>query len=284
MGAKARAWLNRSVLVLSVVAGGAVVIALPIALWSKVVVLLVAAAVGTAIAFRQIPAFDPQGRVHWRLPRQSERTCAITFDDGPSAETPQGVEILRRYGVKATFFVLSSNAKRHPEALYLILGETHPVVRRREGETYRESLQDMVREFGLQYNVQLIDKYLDFDELVAYLQATDIYLTPYLNPVQIVSGTLAYAVGCGKAIVSTPYLYAEELLAYNRGFLCKFRDVASIAENLNSLLDDPSLRRATERRAYRFGRQMTWPRVAIEYGRLFAELSPSDGAELVGSA
>ena len=186
--------------------------------------------------------------------------------------------INRGKGLEFAIEAMRAVVKRHPEALYLILGETHPVVRRREGETYRESLQDMVREFGLQYNVQLID------ELVAYLQATDIYLTPYLNPVQIVSGTLAYAVGCGKAIVSTPYLYAEELLAYNRGFLCKFRDVGSIAENLNSLLDDPSLRRATERRAYRFGRQMTWPRVAIEYGRLFAELSPSDGAELVGSA
>lgn len=191
--------------------------------------------------------------------------------------------INRGKGLEFAIEAMRAVVKRHPEALYLILGETHPVVRRREGETYRESLQDMVRDFGLQYNVQLIDKYLDFDELVAYLQATDIYLTPYLNPVQIVSGTLAYAVGCGKAIVSTPYLYAEELLAYNRGFLCKFRDVGSIAENLNSLLDDPSLRRATERRAYRFGRQMTWPRVAVEYGRLFAELSPSDGAELVGS-
>ena len=114
--------------------------------------------------------------------------------------------------------------KRHPETLYLILGETHPVVRRHEGESYRESLTSMVREYGLHYNVQLVDKYLDFDEVVSYLAATDIYLTPYLNPAQIVSGTLAYAVGCGKAIVSTPYLYAQELLAHNRGFLCEFRD------------------------------------------------------------
>ena len=127
MGAKARAWLNRTVLVLCVVVGVAVVIALPIALAIKLLALLVAAAVGTAIAFRQIPAFDPQGRVHWRLPRQSERTCAITFDDGPSAETPQVVEILRRYGVKATFFVLSSNAKRHPEALRALAAHGHTV-------------------------------------------------------------------------------------------------------------------------------------------------------------
>jgi glycosyltransferase involved in cell wall biosynthesis len=124
---------------------------------------------------------------------------------------------------------------------------------------------------------------LEFDELVGYLEATDIYLTPYLNPTQIVSGTLAYAVGCGKAIVSTPYLYAQELLAHNRGFLCMFRDAKSIADLTGALLDDDALRRATERRAYRFGRQMTWPHVAVEYGRLFAELAPPE-LELVHSA
>src|SRR6185437_10420058 len=120
----------------------------------------------------------------------------------------------------------------------------------------------------------LVDKYLDFDELVTYLAATDIYLTPYLNPVQIVSGTLAYAVGCGKAVVSTPYLYAEELLAHGRGFLVNFRDHVSIASTLNALLGDRDLRASTERRAYRFGRQMTWPNVAHEYGALFASLLP----------
>ena len=94
--------------------------------------------------------------------------------------------------------------KTHPEALYLVLGQTHPVVRRQEGESYRESLVETVERFGLRNNVQFVDRYLDFPELVEYLQATDIYLTPYLNPVQIVSGTLAYAIGMGKAIVSTP--------------------------------------------------------------------------------
>jgi polysaccharide biosynthesis protein PslF len=157
-------------------------------------------------------------------------------------------------------------------------------VRRQEGESYRESLHAMVHEYGLHYNVQLVDKYLDFDEVVSYLAATDIYLTPYLNPAQIVSGTLAYAVGCGKAIVSTPYLYAQELLAHNRGFLCDFRDAASITQRLNMLLDDPALRRATERRAYRFGRQMTWPHVAAAYGELFSELVPRGPLELVTSA
>lgn len=191
--------------------------------------------------------------------------------------------INRGKGLEYAIEAMRDVVRRHPETLYLILGETHPVVRRQEGESYRESLQQMVRDYGLQHNVQLIDKYLDFDELVSYLEATDIYLTPYLNPTQIVSGTLAYAVGCGKAIVSTPYLYAQEVLANHRGFLCSFRDAKSISQLVNALLDDSALRRATERRAYRFGRQMTWPHVAAEYGKLFAELAPQE-LELIHSA
>ncbi len=192
--------------------------------------------------------------------------------------------INRGKGLEYAIEAMRAVVKRHPEALYLILGETHPVVRRREGESYRESLQELIREYGLQHNVQLVDKYLDFDELVSYLEATDIYLTPYLNPVQIVSGTLAYAMGCGKAIVSTPYLYARELLEHHRGLLCEFRDAASIARQLNVFLDDAALRRATERRAYRFGRQMTWSNLAREYGQLFASLVPPTEMALVTSA
>jgi glycosyltransferase involved in cell wall biosynthesis len=183
--------------------------------------------------------------------------------------------INRGKGLEYAIAAMRDVARRHPEALYLILGETHPGIRRREGESYRESLHDLIRDYGLEDNVKLVNRYLEFDELVSYLAATDIYLTPYLNPVQIVSGTLAYAVGCGKAIVSTPYLYAKELLAHGRGFLCGFRDARSIADLVGLLLDDPALRRSTERRAYRFGRQMTWPHVAYEYGRLFADLVPS---------
>ena len=192
--------------------------------------------------------------------------------------------INRGKGLEYAIEAMRDVVKRHPDTLYLILGETHPVVRRQEGESYRESLQQLVRDYSLQNNVHLIDKYLDFDELVSYLEATDIYLTPYLNPTQIVSGTLAYAVGCGKAIVSTPYLYAQEVLANHRGFLCNFRDAKSIAEIVTALLDDPALRRSTERRAYRFGRQMTWPHVAVDYGNLFAELAPQQELELIHSA
>ena len=182
--------------------------------------------------------------------------------------------INRGKGLEFAIEAMRDVAAAHPEALYLILGQTHPVVRRNEGEVYRESLEKLVAQYGLERNVRLVDRYLGFDELVQYLQATDIYLTPYLNPVQIVSGTLAYAVGLGKAIVSTPYLYAEELLAHGRGFLVQFRDAASIARTMNALFDDRDLRSSTERRAYRFGRRMTWPHVAHEYGGLFASLLP----------
>ena len=188
--------------------------------------------------------------------------------------------INRGKGLEFAIQAMREVVKTHPEALYLILGETHPTIRKREGEEYRESLQAMVKEYGLERNVTLVNKFLEFDELVNYLAATDIYLTPYLNPVQIVSGTLAYAMGCGKAIVSTPYLYASEVRAHHRGFLCEFRDAASIAVTVNALLDDPDLRRSTERRAYKFGRQMTWPNVSLAYGELFAALIPEHRLEL----
>ncbi len=218
------------------------------------------------------------------VPFQDTHAAKASFGIGQRTVISTFGLISRGKGLEYAIEAMRGVVKRHPETLYLILGETHPVVRRREGESYRESLHAMVQDYGLHYNVQLVDKYLDFDEVVSYLSATDIYLTPYLNPAQIVSGTLAYAVGCGKAIVSTPYLYAEELLAHGRGFLCDFRDSASITRWLNMLLDDPSLRRATERRAYRFGRQMTWPHVAAEYGALFSELCPGQPRELVPSA
>jgi len=175
------------------------------------------------------------------------------------------------YAIEAMQAVVAS----HPEALYMILGQTHPVVRRNEGESYRRALEAEIAANGLSDNVVLVDKYLSFDEVISYLAATDVYLTPYLNPRQIVSGTLAYAVGCGKAIVSTAYLYAEELLANGRGFIVPFRDASAIATTLVALLDDPALREATERRAYKFGRRMTWPHVAQAYGALFAEMLPA---------
>lgn len=187
--------------------------------------------------------------------------------------------ISRGKGLEYAIAAMGAVAQLHPETLYLILGQTHPVVRRNEGESYRRELEASIAANGLADNVKLVDKYLDYDELITYLSASDMYLTPYLNPVQIVSGTLAYAIGCGKAVVSTPYLYAQELLANGRGFMVPFRDASAIATTLVALLDDPELRETTQRRAYKFGRRMTWPNVAHGYGELFTELLPESRRE-----
>jgi glycosyltransferase involved in cell wall biosynthesis len=208
------------------------------------------------------------------VPFRSTEVAKAAFGVGQRTIISTFGLISRGKGLEYAIEAMRGVVKRHPEALYLILGETHPAVRRNEGETYRESLVAKIAECGLQNHVALVDKYLEFEELMNYLGATDIYVTPYLNPVQIVSGTLAYAVGAGKAIVSTPYLYAQELLAERRGFLVPFRDATALADRLAALLDDPWLCRATERRAYRFGRQMTWPHVAQDYGTLFADVLP----------
>lgn len=127
MGAKARAWLNRGSLVLAVGIGVWIVLVLPIAAWVKAMILAVALVVGGVAAFRLIPAFDPLGRIRWRLPSRGERVCAISFDDGPSAETPRVLEILARHQVKATFFVLADNARRHPEVLRSVAAQGHTV-------------------------------------------------------------------------------------------------------------------------------------------------------------
>ena len=128
MGAKALAWVKRGLAVLAIVAGVGLILWLPvIAALGKAAILVTAALIGGRVAFKEIPAFDPLGRVHWRLPRRAERACAITFDDGPSAGTMRVVEILERHQVKATFFVLAANARRHPEVLRLVAERGHTV-------------------------------------------------------------------------------------------------------------------------------------------------------------
>ena len=128
MGATAAAWLRRGLVVLAIGAGVAVVLELPsLAALERTAILLTAALIGGLVAFREIPAFDPLGRVRWRLPPGPTRACAITFDDGPSADTPRVVEILDRHQVKATFFVLAANARRHPDALRLLAERGHTV-------------------------------------------------------------------------------------------------------------------------------------------------------------
>lgn len=173
------------------------------------------------------------------------------------------------YAVQAMPYIV----KAHPEAIYLILGQTHPIVKQEEGECYREALKALARELGVHEHVRFVDKYFTKAELIAYLLATDIYLTPYLNMEQVTSGTLAYAMACGRPLVSTPYLYAQFLLGEDRGLLVPPRDPGEIADACLRILDHPTLKARMERSNWRYGQTMIWPRVGHEYLRLFRQMA-----------
>ncbi len=149
-----------------------------------------------------------------------------------------------------------------PAVHYIVLGATHPHLKRHEGERYREALMARVAEIGLQDTVTFVDRFVELDELTNWLAAADVYVTPYRNPAQITSGTLSYAVGMGKAVVSTPYVHASEILADGRGMLVPFSSPTALASALSTLLTDTDLRDEVSRRAYRHGRSMIWPRNA----------------------
>lgn len=175
-------------------------------------------------------------------------------------------------GIEYVLDALPEVLKHHSDVLYLVLGETHPELRRHSGESYREFLEARVAELGLGDHVRFYKRYLNRTELVEFLQATDIYVIPYLNPYQIASGTLSYAVASGKTVVSTPFIHAQELLSEGRGMLARFRDSASLAVAINTLLDHPELRAQMERAAYIYGQRMHWPAVGRAYSRLFQRL------------
>lgn len=162
--------------------------------------------------------------------------------------------------------------EHHPDAVYLIVGETHPDLRRHSGESYRTHLVDLVRQLGLEDHVRFVNRYLSKPDLVNYLQVSDAYITPYLDRAQITSGTLAYALGCGRAVISTPYLYATEALAEHRGLLVEFANADSIARTINLVFDTPDLQHHLEREAHYYGALMAWPIVAQQYTALFAAL------------
>jgi glycosyltransferase involved in cell wall biosynthesis len=175
-------------------------------------------------------------------------------------------------GIEYALAALPDVVKRHPDVLYLVLGETHPELRRHSGEAYRTFLEERVAELGLQEHVRFYKRYLNKAELVEFLHATDVYVIPYLNPYQIASGTLSYAIASGKAVVSTPFVHAQELLSEGRGLLARFRDSQSLAVAINTLLDQPRLRAEIERAAYTYGKRMHWSAVGRAYCRLFQRL------------
>ena len=171
----------------------------------------------------------------------------------------------RSKGIETVIKALPEVVKKHPDAIYIILGKTHPNVLRHSGEEYRIFLRNLVKDLHLEEHVIFLNKFIEEQDLFKYLCASDIYITPYLNEAQITSGTLSYAVGVGSAVISTPYWHASELLAEGRGRLINFNDSNGLTSTLTELLDNPEVLNELRKKAYDYGRRITWPKTGEKY-------------------
>ena len=175
----------------------------------------------------------------------------------------------RNKGIEVMLRALPAIVKIDPSILYIVLGATHPEILRCEGQSYKLKLEKMVNELGLQRNVVFHNRFVDNEELFLFLGAADVYVTPYLHKEQLTSGTLAFAVGAGKAVVSTPYWAAQELLAKGRGKLVRFGDSGNIARSIIEILHNKSHSLRMRKRAYEYGRSIIWPKIGQTYWKLF---------------
>jgi glycosyltransferase involved in cell wall biosynthesis len=172
-------------------------------------------------------------------------------------------------GIEHVIKALPEIVKVHPDVVYLVLGATHPQRLAREGERYRLGLERLADDYGVKKHIIFYNRFVSLDDLKSFIAATDIYLTPYLNEAQVTSGTLSYVFGAGKAVVSTPYWHAQELLADGRGVLVPFADPKAIADSVCALLDNPARMKSIRERSYAMGREMIWPVVAQQYLKSF---------------
>ncbi|HZK11093.1 MAG TPA: glycosyltransferase, partial [Atribacterota bacterium] len=175
-------------------------------------------------------------------------------------------------GLEYTIEALKKIKEQFNNVLYLIIGQTHPVVLKTEGEKYRIFLEEKIKQHDLQGYVKFINKYVSLKELVEWLRIIDIYITPYLDPQQSASGALAYAIGAGKICISTPYLYAKEVLAEGRGIIVPFRNSQAIADTVIDMCKNPPKKLRIENKTYKYGRLMTWYNVALQHLELFDEV------------
>jgi glycosyltransferase involved in cell wall biosynthesis len=175
-------------------------------------------------------------------------------------------------GIENVIRALPQILSRHKNVVYMVAGATHPHILRREGDKYRASLQALAKEVGVESQVIFHNRFVNPEEMVEFIGAADIYITPYRHEQQVVSGTLAYALGAGKAIISTPYWHAIELLDAGRGALVPFQNPDAIAQKTIELLETPAVRHAMRKRAYLFAREMVWKRVAQGYMASFARV------------
>jgi len=183
-------------------------------------------------------------------------------------------------GIEYAIEALPYLVKEHPDVLYLVIGETHPEVRKREGEAYRERLTVLAEKLDVSRHVRFVDSFLPEDMLSRYIQSLDIYLAPYTGLGQVSSGTLTLALSHGKAIVSTPTIFAKEILTGGRGLFCGLRDPKSIADCVDRIITDSSMKRRLETNAFKYGREVGWTRVAREYADAFR--LATDSARVVG--
>ena len=203
----------------------------------------------------------------------------VSFSSGDEEKQKLGLEgkiilstfgmLNRGKGIEYAIRALPKLVKRFPNLLYLVIGATHPIVRRREGESYRNFLMNEVEKLGLKNNVKFYNKYIPLEEILHHLKATDIYLSPTLDQKQSVSGTLSYALGCGRPVISTASSYAQSIVTPGKGILVQPQDSKAITKALFSLLKDPKLRNQMAKNAYAETRHMTWPNVALAHLKLY---------------
>ncbi|MCA9281155.1 MAG: glycosyltransferase [Phycisphaeraceae bacterium] len=214
-----------------------------------------------------LPFDDPEE--HKRLFGMSGRRMALTFGLLSPGK-----------GIETVITALPRVVERYPDLRYFVVGATHPEIRARSGEEYRNALERLAQDLGVSDHIVFRNKFVDLPELCQYLQAADVYITPYLNEAQITSGTLAYAMGSGAAVLSTPYWHAQELLADGRGRLFHFKDDEALARQMIDLFDHPDELNAMRRKAYDYSRAMTWSAVGSAYADLLRRASTEEVAAI----